>query len=84
MAEEQAFQSLEGTVEHIFNFRVITKKHLHHQSFSTTSLPSGKFSTSFHSILREFNRDEGLVQVTHELFGNASKAVLLNRQKDIF
>ncbi|KAH3865850.1 hypothetical protein DPMN_028894 [Dreissena polymorpha] len=34
--------------------------------------------------LRGFTIDEGLVQVTHELFGNASNAVLLNRQKNDF
>ncbi|KAH3868769.1 hypothetical protein DPMN_031922 [Dreissena polymorpha] len=47
-----------------------------------------KLSASFHYSLWQslggFTIDGGPVQVTHELFGNASNAVLLNRQKNDF
>ena len=80
LAEEQAgCRPGQSTVEHIFNSRVIIKKHLQHQRDQFYNLID--FKKAFNRVWqahRSFNIEEDLVQAIKALYEVSSSAVLLN------
>ena len=87
LAEDQAgFRPGWSAVEKIFNNRVITEKHLQHQSNLFHNFIGFKkacdrvWHVSLWQVLRSFNMHEGLVQAIQALYENSSSAVLLNSQ----
>ena len=85
LSEEQAgFRVGRSTVEQIFNCRVLIEKHLQHQKDLFHNFIDFKkaFDRVWHDglwhVLRGYNVDENLIQVTEALYRHASSAVLLN------
>ena len=87
LAEEQAgFRRGRGTVEQILNCRLLIEKHLQHQKDLYHNFIDFKkaFDRVWHDglwkTLRQFNIEEGLVQIIQALYKNAESAVILNNQ----
>ena len=87
LSEEQAgFRAGRSTVEQIFNCRLMIEKHLQHQKDIHHNFIDFKkaFDRVWHEglwkVLRDFNVDEGLVQLLHALYDNSSSAVLINNE----
>ena len=87
LAEEQAgFRPDWGTVEQIFNSRIVMEKHMQHQHdlFHNFIDVKKAFDRVWHTdlwqVLRIFNIEERLVQAIQLLHENSSSAALLNSQ----
>ena len=91
LAEQQAgFRAGRSTVEQVFNCRVMIEKHIEHQRDLFHNFVDFKkaFDRVWHDglwqVMRDFNIEEGIVQLVQALYNNATSAVLLNNQAGEF
>ena len=87
LADAQAsFKPDRGTLEQIFNSRVIIEKRLQHQRDLLHNVIDFRkafdrvWNADLWQVLRNFNIEDGLVQAITALYENSSSAVLSNRQ----
>ena len=84
--EQEGFRAGQSTVEQIFNCRVLIEKHLQHQRdlFHSFIYFKKAFDWVWHDglwhVLRGFNIEKGLIQVTQTLYDHVTSAVLINNQ----
>lgn len=87
LSEEQAgFRRGRSTAEQIFNCRVLIEKHLEHQKELHHNFIDFRkaFDRVRHDglwqVMRNFNIEEGLVQIIEALYRDSTSAVLLNNR----